>query len=113
MDIYVSRRLAASGSFSHSAPLLGALRELHEATLAHGTHRSGSARSPLLLLLGGRTEHIPSVLSLAGQVQRKREGVEQGYGARAFQPIATRREYPCLAWDGTGLLWMPRGEARA
>jgi hypothetical protein len=21
--------------------------------------------------------------------------------------------YPCLAWDGTGLLWMPRGEARA
>ena len=42
--------------------------------------------------LGGCGVHVLSVLSLAGQVQGKRVAFERGYGMRAFQPTAARRE---------------------
>ena len=52
----------------------------------------GSERGPLLLPLGGCGVHVPSVLPLAGQVQGKRVALKRGYGMRAFQPTAARRE---------------------
>ena len=57
-----------------------------------GTRYDGSARAPLLVLLGGCRVYVSHVLILAGPVQRKRVRVERGYRTWTFQPTAARRE---------------------
>ena len=83
-----SRRRAASGSS------LRHRRTSDESFMrtSRGTRRRGSGRATLLLPLGGRGEHGPALLYLAGQVQQTHVSDETGSRARASQLTTACRE---------------------
>ena len=84
-----SRRRAASGSSSRHRRTSD---ESFMRTLARHASPRPCTRAALLLPLGGRGEHGPALLSLAGQVQKTRVSDERGSRARASQLTAACRE---------------------